>query len=77
MQPAFDVMVLFCLQDKKESDEEMKMKYICAYWTEEGTWSTNGCEQESNTSTHTVCVCHHLSSFAVLMALYPIKVQRT
>ncbi|KAE8300794.1 CD97 antigen Leukocyte antigen CD97 CD97 antigen subunit alpha CD97 antigen subunit beta Precursor [Larimichthys crocea] len=61
------------LQDKKESDEEMKMKYICAYWTEEGTWSTNGCEQESNTSTHTVCVCHHLSSFAVLMALYPIK----
>lgn len=58
------------LQDKKESPE---LSYICAYWSEAGTWSTEGCYHKYSNATHTVCTCGHLSSFAVLMALYPMK----
>lgn len=58
------------LQDRKESPE---VKYICAYWSERGTWSTDGCYHQCSNATHTVCTSEHLSSFAVLMALYPMK----
>uniref|UniRef100_A0A3Q1GDG0 Adhesion G protein-coupled receptor E1-like n=1 Tax=Acanthochromis polyacanthus TaxID=80966 RepID=A0A3Q1GDG0_9TELE len=58
------------LQDKEESSE---MKYICAYWNETGVWSTAGCSPQHSNATHTLCSCKHLSSFAVLMALYPME----
>ncbi|XP_041838104.1 adhesion G protein-coupled receptor E5 isoform X2 [Melanotaenia boesemani] len=58
------------LQDIKESPE---LSYICAYWKEKGAWSTDGCSQQQSNATHTVCTCKHLSSFAVLMALYPME----
>uniref|UniRef100_A0A3Q2QMJ9 Adhesion G protein-coupled receptor E1 n=1 Tax=Fundulus heteroclitus TaxID=8078 RepID=A0A3Q2QMJ9_FUNHE len=48
-------------------------RFICAYWNERGVWSPDGCSQEQSNATHTVCSCGHLSSFAVLMALYPMK----
>lgn len=48
---------------------------MCTYWNERGAWATDGCHQERSNATHTVCKCHHLSSFAVLMALYPIEVR--
>ncbi|KAM6940392.1 adhesion G protein-coupled receptor E5-like [Xenentodon cancila] len=58
------------LQEIKESPE---LSYICAYWNERGVWSTDGCKQQQSNVTHTVCSCNHLSSFAVLMALYPME----
>ncbi|XP_072240577.1 adhesion G protein-coupled receptor E5 isoform X2 [Leuresthes tenuis] len=58
------------LQEIKESPE---LSYICAYWKEKGAWSTDGCHQQQSNATHTVCTCKHLSSFAVLMALYPME----
>lgn len=58
-------------QDINNSSEAT---YICAYWSESGTWSPNGCREESTNATHTVCKCSHLSSFAVLMALTPMEV---
>ncbi|KAM9314708.1 adhesion G protein-coupled receptor E5 isoform 2-T2 [Pholidichthys leucotaenia] len=58
------------LQSRKESPN---MSYICAYWNEKGTWSSNGCYNQKSNATHTVCSCEHLSSFAVLMALYPME----
>ncbi|XP_070787072.1 adhesion G protein-coupled receptor E5-like [Enoplosus armatus] len=58
------------LQDIEESPE---VSHICAYWSERGTWSTDGCYQQHSNATHTVCTSEHLSSFAVLMALYPME----
>ncbi|XP_054897620.1 adhesion G protein-coupled receptor E5 [Poeciliopsis prolifica] len=58
------------LKDIKPTPE---VSYICAYWDERGVWSPDGCSQELSNDTHTVCSCKHLSSFAVLMALYPMK----
>ncbi|KAK9539871.1 hypothetical protein VZT92_002358 [Zoarces viviparus] len=57
------------LQDNVES---AKLRYICAYWND-GAWSTDGCYPLQSTATHTVCTCQHLSSFAVLMALYDME----
>lgn len=58
------------LEDIEESDE---VNYICAYWNERGAWSTDGCYQQHSNASYTVCTCEHLSSFAVLMALYPME----
>lgn len=46
------------------------------YWAEAqggGAWSAQGCVKAVFNSTHTVCTWSHLSSFAVLMALYPLE----
>ncbi|KAK5608148.1 hypothetical protein CRENBAI_003645 [Crenichthys baileyi] len=58
------------LEDIKQTDE---VRYICAYWNDRGVWSPDGCSQKASNATHTVCSCKHLSSFAVLMALYPTE----
>ncbi|XP_067296684.1 adhesion G protein-coupled receptor E5-like [Pseudorasbora parva] len=59
---------------EQERAESKGVAYTCVYWSEaEGAWSGRGCKRVGSNSTHTVCSCSHLSSFAVLMALYPIK----
>ncbi|XP_048473899.1 adhesion G protein-coupled receptor E1-like isoform X1 [Rhincodon typus] len=43
----------------------------CVYWNHmkgRGHWSPEGCVVITSNETHTACGCHHLSSFAVLMA---------
>lgn len=66
--------ILFIIKDMEESP---RVKYICTYWSESGTWSTDGCYQQHSNATHTVCKCEHLSSFAVLVALYPMEVSNS
>ncbi|XP_029594901.1 CD97 antigen [Salmo trutta] len=64
------------LQVRAESSEII---YTCVFWSEGrvheegGAWSRRGCTKVTSNATHTVCSCTHLSSFAVLMALYPVK----
>ncbi|XP_051982774.1 adhesion G protein-coupled receptor E2-like isoform X1 [Xyrauchen texanus] len=58
----------------EERAESKVMNYSCVYWNEtQGAWSGQGCVKAWSSNTHTACSCSHLSSFAVLMALYPIK----
>ncbi|XP_055366953.1 LOW QUALITY PROTEIN: adhesion G protein-coupled receptor E2-like [Betta splendens] len=48
----------------------------CAFWDsseEGGTWSARGCSVVESNPEYTVCSCTHLSSFAVLMALYEME----
>ncbi|KAF7653145.1 hypothetical protein LDENG_00086790 [Lucifuga dentata] len=50
--------------------------HTCVYWdstVDGGTWSPQGCRVMESNSEYTVCSCSHLSSFAVLMALYEIE----
>ncbi|KAG1955773.1 adhesion G protein-coupled receptor E5-like isoform X3 [Pimephales promelas] len=59
---------------EQERAESEGVAYSCVYWNEaEGAWSGRGCKEAWSNSTHTACSCTHLSSFAVLMALYPIQ----
>ncbi|XP_055782858.1 adhesion G protein-coupled receptor E2-like [Salvelinus fontinalis] len=48
----------------------------CVYWSEdgEGAWSIQGCTSVKSNSTHTVCSCTHLSSFALLRGIQENKV---
>ncbi|XP_019939714.2 adhesion G protein-coupled receptor E5 [Paralichthys olivaceus] len=61
------------LRHLENTEESPEVRFICAYWNEREAWSTDGCYQQHSNATHTVCTCEHLSSFAVLMALYPIE----
>uniref|UniRef100_A0A668ALV9 Uncharacterized protein n=1 Tax=Myripristis murdjan TaxID=586833 RepID=A0A668ALV9_9TELE len=77
---SLDSPVKLTFRHLEERMESPRVNYTCAYWKvgpdgqeEGGTWSTDGCYKERTTATHTVCSCEHLSSFAVLMALYPMK----
>uniref|UniRef100_A0A672GSL1 Uncharacterized protein n=1 Tax=Salarias fasciatus TaxID=181472 RepID=A0A672GSL1_SALFA len=56
-----------------ELHPSVEVSYICAYWNEGGFWATDGCHEDISNATHTSCLCKHLSSFAVLMALYPME----
>lgn len=56
--------------------ESPNSSHTCVFWDssdQEGTWSTRGCSMLESTPNYTVCSCSHLSSFAVLMALYDIE----
>ncbi|XP_029943399.1 CD97 antigen isoform X1 [Salarias fasciatus] len=59
--------------ESQEINESVEVSYICAYWNEGGFWATDGCHEDISNATHTSCLCKHLSSFAVLMALYPME----
>ncbi|XP_060919704.1 adhesion G protein-coupled receptor F5-like isoform X2 [Labrus mixtus] len=51
------------------------VKMICASWDNNTRgWSTHKCEWKWERGAEGVCVCEHLSSFAILMGKYPLKV---
>ncbi|XP_060946784.1 adhesion G protein-coupled receptor E2 [Limanda limanda] len=55
--------------------EERKSRR-CVFWNSSldgGAWSPHGCTVVESNPEYTVCSCSHLSSFAVLMALYDVK----
>ncbi|XP_077069687.1 adhesion G protein-coupled receptor E5 [Siphateles boraxobius] len=57
--------------------ERSNENHTCVFWDpdlEGGAWSKEGCTTVSSSDVQTVCSCNHLSSFAVLMALYDIGV---
>ncbi|XP_041861341.1 adhesion G protein-coupled receptor E1-like [Melanotaenia boesemani] len=50
--------------------------HTCVFWDSsenDGTWSSHGCSVVESNLKYTVCSCNHLSSFAVLMALYEVE----
>lgn len=63
---------LFC-----RLSQHMNDNHICVFWDPKlngGAWSTHGCTKVNSDGFKTVCSCEHLSTFAVLMALYDIGV---
>ncbi|KAL2086354.1 hypothetical protein ACEWY4_017413 [Coilia grayii] len=64
--------VTLTLRHTQENNESAGLSYTCVFWDRD-VWSQRGCVKVVSNSTHTVCSCYHLSSFAVLMALYDIK----
>ncbi|XP_076140818.1 adhesion G protein-coupled receptor E5-like isoform X2 [Alosa pseudoharengus] len=56
--------VNFTIQHAKSIDEEAS----CVYWMVSG-WVKDGCYVSETNSTHTVCSCTHLSTFALIMTV--------
>lgn len=45
----------------------------CVFWDyTTSTWSEEGCHVELTNQTHTVCLCDHLTNFAILVDVYAI-----
>ncbi|NWU37010.1 AGRD1 protein, partial [Hylia prasina] len=41
-----------------------------------GVWSDEGCVRESGDLNHSVCLCNHLTNFAILMQVVPLELAR-
>ncbi|NWV66474.1 AGRD1 protein, partial [Malurus elegans] len=41
-----------------------------------GVWSNEGCVRDSGDLNHSVCLCNHLTNFAILMQVVPLKLSR-
>ncbi|XP_063785902.1 adhesion G protein-coupled receptor E3-like [Pseudophryne corroboree] len=69
-----DPPVSFYLAQLKELRSSFIFK--CVFWDKkQKVWSSVGCEtKQSDKENHTICVCNHLSTFAVLMAPGEIQV---
>ncbi|XP_039369926.1 adhesion G protein-coupled receptor E3-like [Mauremys reevesii] len=60
--------VNFTLRHRQTIKEEEETR--CVHWkfiAGKGTWAEDGCTVLHTNSTHTICSCDHLSSFALLM----------
>ena len=54
------------LKHVKPVSEDQAAHQICVHWNyETSTWSNTGCSLAWSNITHSVCRCHHLTSFAV------------
>ncbi|XP_043955596.1 adhesion G protein-coupled receptor E5 isoform X2 [Gambusia affinis] len=56
--------------------ESNQTLHTCVFWDSSkdgGGWSDRGCSLAESNPNYTVCSCNHLSSFAVLLALYEIE----
>ncbi|XP_056145082.1 adhesion G-protein coupled receptor D1 [Lampris incognitus] len=63
-------------QQDQALNESNKVFLYCAfldYSSKEGVWSNEGCVRSSGNMTYSVCLCNHLTNFAILMQVVPIK----
>ncbi|XP_053181396.1 adhesion G-protein coupled receptor D1 [Scomber japonicus] len=73
-------IVLTHVLTKEQQDQVLnqsnKVFLYCAfldYSSKEGVWSNEGCVRSDGNMTYSVCLCNHLTNFAILMQVVPIK----
>lgn len=66
--PRGDLFLLFILFINK-------FKLFCFFFSSnEGVWSSEGCVRSGGNMTYSVCLCNHLTNFAILMQVVPLEV---
>lgn len=48
---------------------------MCLFSSNDGIWSNEGCVRSEGNMTYSVCLCNHLTNFAILMQVVPLKVR--
>uniref|UniRef100_A0A4W6FMQ7 Adhesion G protein-coupled receptor D1 n=1 Tax=Lates calcarifer TaxID=8187 RepID=A0A4W6FMQ7_LATCA len=73
-------IVLTHVLTKEQQDQILnqsnKVFLYCAfldYSSNEGVWSNEGCVRSDGNMTYSVCLCNHLTNFAILMQVVPLK----
>ncbi|XP_029367420.1 adhesion G-protein coupled receptor D1 isoform X2 [Echeneis naucrates] len=73
-------IVLTHVLTKEQQDQVLnqsnKVFLYCAfldYSSNEGVWSNTGCVRTDGNMTYSVCLCNHLTNFAILMQVVPLK----
>ncbi|XP_018863946.1 adhesion G-protein coupled receptor D1 isoform X1 [Parus major] len=60
-------------------NESNRVHLYCAfldYSNGTGVWSSEGCVRQSGDLNYSVCLCNHLTNFAILMQVVPLKLTR-
>ncbi|KAM9359854.1 adhesion G-protein coupled receptor D1 [Symphorus nematophorus] len=63
-------------QQEQVLNQSNKVFLYCAfldYSSKEGIWSNEGCVRSDGNMTYSVCLCNHLTNFAILMQVVPLK----
>uniref|UniRef100_A0AAX7UZ67 Adhesion G protein-coupled receptor D1 n=1 Tax=Astatotilapia calliptera TaxID=8154 RepID=A0AAX7UZ67_ASTCA len=47
---------------------------VIHFSSKEGVWSNKGCVRAHGNMTYSVCLCNHLTNFAILMQVVPLKI---
>ncbi|CAG5920891.1 unnamed protein product [Menidia menidia] len=73
-------IVLSHVLSKEQQDQVLnqsnKVFLYCAfldYSSKDGVWSNEGCVRSDGNMTYSVCLCNHLTNFAILMQVVPLK----
>ncbi|XP_062855458.1 adhesion G-protein coupled receptor D1 isoform X2 [Trichomycterus rosablanca] len=67
-------------QQLQAINQSNKVFLYCAfldYSTKEGVWSNEGCLRAGGNLSYSVCVCNHLTNFAILMQVVPIELTKS
>lgn len=48
--------------------------FVFFFSSNEGVWSSEGCVRSGGNMTYSVCLCNHLTNFAILMQVVPLEV---
>ncbi|XP_075903053.1 adhesion G-protein coupled receptor D1 isoform X2 [Nelusetta ayraudi] len=63
-------------QQEQVLNQSNKVFLYCAfldYSSNEGVWSSEGCVRSGGNMTYSVCLCNHLTNFAILMQVVPLE----
>ncbi|XP_068594734.1 adhesion G-protein coupled receptor D1 [Brachionichthys hirsutus] len=63
-------------QQAQVTNQSNKVFLYCAfldYSANEGIWSNEGCVRSDGNESYSVCLCNHLTNFAILMQVVPLK----
>ncbi|NWT17816.1 AGRD1 protein, partial [Vireo altiloquus] len=66
-------------QHSQALNKSNRVHLYCAfldYSNGTGVWSNEGCVRESGDLNYSVCLCNHLTNFAILMQVVPLKLSR-
>ncbi|XP_073767208.1 adhesion G-protein coupled receptor D1 isoform X2 [Danio rerio] len=64
-------------QQLQALNQSNKVFLYCAfldYSSKEGVWSNEGCVRADGNLSYSICLCNHLTNFAILMQVVPMKI---
>uniref|UniRef100_A0A8C7SGT2 Adhesion G protein-coupled receptor D1 n=1 Tax=Oncorhynchus mykiss TaxID=8022 RepID=A0A8C7SGT2_ONCMY len=67
-------------QQGQALNQSNKVYLYCAfldYSSKEGVWSNEGCVRSGGNMSYSVCLCNHLTNFAILMQVVPMELSKT
>ncbi|XP_053480152.1 adhesion G-protein coupled receptor D1 isoform X2 [Ictalurus furcatus] len=82
-EPLIRIMLTHQLSKEQQlqaMNESNKVFLYCAfldYSSKEGVWSDNGCLRAGGNLSYSVCVCNHLTNFAILMQVVPVELSKS
>ncbi|KAG9270503.1 adhesion G-protein coupled receptor D1 [Astyanax mexicanus] len=67
-------------QQLQASNQSNKVFLYCGfldYSSKEGVWSNEGCMRTGGNLSYSICVCNHLTNFAILMQVVPVELAKS